>query len=639
VDLYLDLETYSATPIRAGTYRYAADCEPMLIGYAINDFAAKVWDRVNDPEMPLDLYDAIVNAERVIAHNAQFDRTALRLGDMKLEIPLLKWRCTMAQALAHSLPGGLELLCEILGVEGKMTEGKELVRLFCQPRPKNSALRRATRATHPEEWRKFVEYCARDTEACRTIHKKMPQWNYEKNARELSLCHLDWAINDRGVFVDQEFSQAALETTERVQKTLAAEMTESTQGEVDAATQRDKLLQHILKAHGVSLPDMKAATLERRLDDPDLPEPVRELIINRLEASLTSPKKHKKLLAAVSEDGRLRGLLQWCGAARTGRWSGRLFQPQNLARIPKYLQGDEYENAIEAIKGGAAELLYSNPLEVISGTVRGALVAAPGKKLVAGDLKAIEGCITPWYAGEEWRLEALRNKEDLYVQGYARSFGISPADVTPEQRQVGKVQELAFNFGGAVGAFAKMAGGLDLPEEQVVAIVKAWRKANPNIVKMWYHTERTVKDAINNPGVEYSICGGRAQVRRDKNWLRIRLPSGRYLCYPNVRIVDNEICYNGINQYTRKWDTLRTYGGKLIENIVQATARDVMAHNMPVIDYVMPIVLTVHDEVICEADEGTVIPSDLEQMMTALPPWADGLPLGAEAWEGPRYRK
>jgi DNA polymerase len=689
-----DLETYSDVPIRDGVYRYAEGAEILLFTFAIDDEPVRVLDFTTTPALG-PVKNAMEDASEVVFHNSMFDRSVLRAKAPALCPPIEKWRDTYVQALAHSLPGGLEKLCAILNVDldkRKLEIGKQLVRLFCMPRPKNSKIRRATRATHPSEWKQFVDYAVHDVEAMRAIHKKLPTWNYA--GAELALWHLDQRINDRGFAVDVALADAAIRIAEREKQRLAARTHLLTGGEVESATQRDKLLAYVLAEHGVQLPDMTADTLERRVNDEDLPEPLRELLKVRLQASSASVAKYKAITRSVCADGRIRGSLQFCGAMRTGRWAGRLVQPQNFMRTPKYL-ASQVEMAAEAIAHDGADLLYEKPMEVLSAGVPWAIVAPPGKKLVISDLSNIEGRGLAWLANEEWKLQAFEeydldpaNKaKDLYVLGYARSFRTPIAEVVADyeaggkMRQIGKVQELALGYQGAVGAFVSMAGvyRIDLNElaaaadtlpknfydggvlawerakaeertfdlERPVYIVchaftQMWRRANPKIVEFWYGLEHAVRGAINSPENVFGI-GPRLEISRLANWLRIKLPSGRFLCYPSpkVDIETGKISYMGVNQYSRRWSRIPTYGGKLAENITQAVARDVMADRMPAIEKLgYWIVLTVHDEVVTEVpDEEMFSDAELSDVLATNPSWADGLPLSANGYETPRYRK
>lgn len=680
--LWLDYETYSDEPIRNGTHAYAESVEIILVAWAINNGKVNVWDRTNSEVIPELLYQALTNSSvEIWAHNSHFDRTVLRHAMPELAPPVERWRDTMVQALSHSLPGALGALCEVLGVpqdKAKDKEGKALIQLFCKPRPKNSKLRRATSKTHPVEWQRFVAYAGLDIEAMREIFRRLPKWNYQ--GAELALWHRDQRINDRGVCMDVQLARAAIEAVEQEQKRLAKRTQVMTDGEVQAATQRDAMLRHIVESYGVDLPDMQRSTLERRIADPDLPSAVKELLAIRLQASTTSTSKYKSLMKGISSDGRLRGTLQFCGASRTGRWAGRLFQPQNLPRPS--LEQEQIDEGIEALKAGCADLLYDNIMELTSSALRGCIMAPEGKKLVVSDLSNIEGRKLAWLAGEQWKLDAFREYDegtgpDLYKLAYARAFNISPDNVDKYQRQIGKVMELG--FGGGVAAFLTFAlvYGLDLDEladaalpniprdvireakswydesvkrkstfglsERVFiacdSLKRLWCRAHPMTCDFWYQLERTVRSAIAAPGK--TLYCEKLKVRRDGAWLRIQLPSGRALCYPSPAIENGNITYQGVNSYSRKWQRLKTYGGKLVENVTQAAARDVLAGNMPLIENAgYSIVLTVHDEVICEApDTDDFNDKALSALLSTNPEWAPDIPLNAGGFEAYHYRK
>lgn len=682
--LWLDKETYCEIPIKNGTHAYAEGVEIMIITWAIEDEPVQTIDLNAGDKLPARFLAALVNPDyEVWAQNSHFDRTMMRHAMPDLLPPVERWRDTMVQALAHGLPGALEALCEVLGVpqdKAKDKEGKALIQLFCKPRPKNSKLRRATSKTHPEEWRRFLAYAGLDIEAMREVHKRLPKWNYK--GAELALWHRDQQINDRGVCMDVQLAKAAIEAVDQEQKRLAKRTQVMTDGDVQAATQRDALIKHIVESYGVELPDMQRSTLERRIADPDLPSAVKELLAIRLQASTTSTSKYKSLMKGVSRDGRLRGTLQFCGASRTGRWAGRLFQPQNLPRPS--LEQDQIDEGIEALKAGCADLLFDNIMELTSSALRGCIMAPEGKKLVVSDLSNIEGRKLAWLAGEEWKLQAFREYDegigpDLYKLAYARAFNISHEDVDKYQRQIGKVMELGLGFGGGVAAFLTFAlvYGLDLDEladaalpniprdvmreakswydesvkrkstyglsERVFiacdSLKRLWRRAHPETCDFWYQLERTVRTAIATP--KKTLYCGYLKVRRDGAWLRIQLPSGRALCYPSPTIEKGNITYMGVNSYSRKWQRLKTYGGKLVENVTQAAARDVLAGNMPLIENAgYSIVLTVHDEVICEApDTDEFNDTALSALLSTNPEWAPDLPLNAGGFEAYHYRK
>lgn len=356
--LYCDIETFSPTPITCGTHRYAEDAEVMLWPYAIDDGPVEVWDVTSGEPMPSDLKAALDDpGVMTVWHNGGMFDTVVLLHAMDIDLPLERVHDTMVQALSHSLPGSLGDLCDILGVDtdkAKDKDGRQLIHLFCKPRPASfKGPRRADRETHPEQWAKFVEYARLDVDAMREVYRKLPVWNYR--GEELALWHLDQRINRRGFQVDMDLVHGAIRAVEREQKKLAKRTQRMTDGAVQAATQRDAMLAHLLAEYGVELPDMQKSTLERRINDPDLPEAMRELLAIRLQASTTSTSKYKTLAKAVSSDGRLRGTLQFNGASRTGRWAGRLFQPQNIARGT--VHGAALELGIEAIKANCEDLI------------------------------------------------------------------------------------------------------------------------------------------------------------------------------------------------------------------------------------------------------------------------------------------
>lgn len=786
--LFGDFETFSPTPISNGVHRYAEQVELLIGAWAVGDGPIVVRDMT--PGGQDWLLDDLVGADLIPApdaevravdealaddqvelwfHNSSFDRTVWRHAAPTTCPGSHRWRDTMVQAMAHSLPGKLESLCAALKLpadKAKDKAGKALIQLFCKPiefkfrkradgekladykaakaRAAESWPGRATRESHPTEWRQFLIYAGRDIEAMRAAHKIMPMWNYR--GAELALWQLDQRINDRGVAIDLELAECAVNATDGAQGGLQDEVFALTAGEVDNATRRDLMLLHILTSFGVDLPDMKKDTLERRIADPDLPDALKELLRVRLSACTTSTSKYRTLIKCASSDSRLRGLLQFNGASRTGRWAGRMFQPQNLPSRG-LLPQSQIQLGIEALKGGYADVVFPDIMKLISSAIRGCIVAPAGEKLVVADLSNIEGRVVAWLAGEVWKLRAfaefdtmmldsgawisgpeyyalceagappeleldakgepVRRGHDLYKLAYSKSFGISPADVSKDQRQVGKVQELALAYQGGVAAFLAMAAtyGLDLEAMAVQAqssipgnvwgqanillawhrkmgrdpaealglserawlvcesFVLGWRDGHANVKAYWQDLDDAVREAITHPGV--TVPCGRVKVRRDGAWLRIVLPSGRALCYPGPALVPEKkrkadaadvdlddieapaptgrtvISYMGMNQYSRKWERITTYGGKICENITQAVARDVMAANMPAIEEAgYEIVLTVHDEVITEAPDNPDWNAEhLAAIMARVPDWAGGLPLAAAGFEAARYKK
>lgn len=651
--LYLDLETFSTVKIRHGAYRYAEDAEVMLVAWAWDDEPVQVFDCADVwPEFAPGLQKAIDKADRVVIHNSNFDRTVLR--EQGIDIPVDKIVDTMVLALQHSLPGSLGQLCDVLGVpldKAKDKAGKKLIHLFTKPCPKNWKLRRATRETHPDEWTAFIEYARLDVDAMRDIHGRLPHWNdtdYERN-----LWRIDQRINDRGINVDLDFARSALRAFDRASGTLATRAADLTGGNVTSATQRQRLLDHLKDALNFETEDLTRATLGNLLSK-DLDLQVRELLEIRQQAAATSPAKYKVLIDAASRDGRLRGLIQFCGAARTGRDAGRLFQPQNLPRSPDWFDGEVQEITVAAFKADCEDLIWENVSERCAFAVRGALTAEPGKKLVIADLSNIEGRVLAWLAGEQWKIEAFKAYDrgeghDLYKVTAGRILGKEPADITKSERQLqGKVPELAGGYQGGVGAYRKMGGAVfdAMSEEAINEIVMGWRKAHPRTKSLWYDMEAAARSAINNLGESFGVRDLITfDVKPDTQgiaWLRMRLPSGRYLCYPRPEVSDSgSLSYEGINQYTRKWERLDTYGGKLTENAVQAIARDVFMSGMlraEIEGY--EVCIRVHDELVCETPDDAAYTSEgLAALMSTNPSWSAGLPLAAAGFETKRYRK
>lgn len=723
-DLFIDTEAFCEVPIERGHHRYAEEAEITLVPYAWDDQEPLCIDcTLEENANWRDVVQDLINrATRIYLHNAAFDITVLRRQGVI--VPIWKVVDTMVQAMAHSLPGSLDKLSEIfkLGDQGKVKDGKRLINLFCKPRPKNQKIRRATRETHPEDWAKFIEYAIYDVVAMRTLVKRnvLPKWNiFKENSNrdiERTLWELDQTINNRGFAVDTELATAALRAAGKATQRLAGEVQVLTNGAIQSTTQRGRTLEY-LQAMGVDVYDLKGGTVDTLLraddEDPGILDPeARAILENRSQAAATSPAKYRALLGAVStDDDRLRGALQFCGALRTARWGGRIFQPQNLPR-PK-LKQHRIDTGITAMKQGVEDILYDDVMALCTSAIRGCIVAPKGKKLVIADLANIEGRMLAWLAGEEWKLQAFRDYDtfildefgqkipdgkgdfkrkgpDLYIVGAAGILGKPISAVTKDDRQVmGKVPELACGYQGSVGAFTTMGAlyGVKLPEEEVLEIVRAWRAKNARIRQLWYDVERAAVKAVRDPGTVYTA--GKLKFLQTGSWLRMLLPSGRYLCYPHakvgedcshcgghgkvwsqeqwdalgdeafVRTPDGEkiedcpecdgtgqterdkLSYMGVDQYTRKWKRLRTYGGKLVENATQAASRDVLAHGMLEAEQAgYSVVLSVHDELLCEVpDEARYTADELGQIMATNPEWAEGLPLAAAGFETHRYKK
>jgi DNA polymerase bacteriophage-type len=570
--LLLDTETFCDRPIRDGLFAYAEVSETIIIAKAWDDEDVEVYSTEDVPDWAAQLQAEIDFADEVVIHNSPFERHTL--AKYGITIPVEKITDTAVLALQHGFPAKLETLCSIFELpvdKAKDKAGKALIQLFSKPRPKNMKLRRATRDTHPEKWAEFLSYAGSDVVSMRELHRLLPRWNASPG--EQKLWRLDQTINDRGVQIDLQLAEAAVRAAARATRSLADALNDLTDGAVASATQGKRLLEYLSDEHGFDPGDLTKGNVKAWLASAIATDEVKAILANRLEAAATSPAKYKVLMKGCSADGRLRGTLQFCGAARTGRWGGRLFQPQNLPRPT--MTAEEIEDAIAAMIADLVELLFDDIMSVCASCVRGAIIAAPGKKLCIADLSNIEGRMLAWLANEDWKLKAFKEFDagvghDLYKITAGRILKKDPGDVTKKERQdYGKVPELACGFQGAVGAFAIMGAnlGVNLPEDQVVEIVAAWRKAHRQTVKFWYDLERAARGAVLNPGKTFAVRHLKLRVDEHEGfaYLRMRLPSGRYLCYfqPEVDPNTGKLSYMGIDQYTRQWKRLATYGGKL----------------------------------------------------------------------------
>ncbi len=680
--LWLDLETRSSIPIKRGVAAYAQDAKIIMAQWSIDGGPITVEEQGGAPIGPsVELQTAMLMCDEAWAHGAEFEQQLIAQCWPEHVIDANKWRCTMALCRMHGLPGGLDKLSEIfkLGLEGKDAEGKALIQLFCVP---NKDGKYNNAKTHPKEWKAFCVYGAQDITSMRAVYRKCPKWN--ATDRMWAVWHLDQKMNARGVAVDLLLCEGAVKYTERAKRKLKDKVTEMTMGEVETANQRKRMLAYMAD-WGVTLPDLTADTVERRLKDENLPEHIKELLRVRQQASKASTAKYKR---AINQHvaGRLRNLLVFCGAQRTGRFAGRTLQPQNLPR-PKHEQWD-IDLAIEAFRDGTIEeYTRGDVLGLASSALRGIIVAEAGRRLVVADLANIEGRDMAWIAGEEWKLDAFAAYDagtgpDLYKLSYARAFGIDPGEIGDKdwRRQIGKVMELALQYYGGVGAFCSMAEtyGLSLEdlaekgwpvipaatkaqarllwakavkrrrtyglEENVwltcQALVLLWREAHPAIVNFWAGLDAAVEKAVKNPGKKYKV--GRVEIDRVLNWMRIKLPSGRYLNYPAPKTGDWEkLSFVGVDAYTKQWGRIKTYSGKLAENIVQGSSADVLMDGLLAADAAgYEPVLSVHDEIICEPpDEDGYSDEGLSELMANSSPWSSGMPLSAKGFTAYRYAK
>ena len=678
--LWLDLETRSPIPIKRGVALYSTRVEIIMAQWAIDDDDVRVEDLTGGVAPSSHLLQRVRAADEIWAHGAEFEQHALATVNWWPKISPTKWRCTMALARMHGLPGGLDKLSTIfkLGAEGKDDAGKALIQLFCIPRKDGGY---NDRHSHPSQWEEFLYYGGQDIVSMRAVYRKCPKWN--ATPRMWAVWHLDQQMNMRGVKMDLQLCGGAVKATTRAKRKLADRTEDMTLGVVESTTQVARLKAYC-EEFGIDLPDLTADTVERRLEDESLPEHIKELLRIRQQASKASTAKYQRALNQHVH-GRLRNLLVFCGASRTGRWAGRTLQPQNLPR-PKHASWD-IDLAIEAFRNETIDAYTRDDvLGLASSCLRGMIISEDGRSLVVADLANIEGRFMAWIAGEQWKLEAFaaydrKEGPDLYKVAYARSFNMDPSELDDEdpRRQIGKVQELALQYYGGVGAFCSMADtyGLrlddladaawpvipakyreqarkgytravkrrrtfGLPERVWLvceALVLMWRDAHPAIVRFWFDLERAVRLVVHSEGRTVEV--GRVTLDRRGNWLRIRLPSGRYLSYPAPRATEDGTSFVGVNPYTKQWGRISTYSGKLTENIVQGGSADILMDGMLAAEaHGYNPVLSVHDEIITEPDDLLELDDKgLSRLMVESSPWAAGLPLAAKGFTAKRYAK
>jgi DNA polymerase bacteriophage-type len=685
--LWLDLETYSETPITYGTYRYAEASEILLLAFAFDNDAPTVVDITSGEPWPDDLIDYIEDTDgEVYAHNSNFDRTVLRLNGFKIDIE--RWRDTRIQAYANALPGSLGDLCQVLGLptdQAKNKDGKRLIQLFCKPLGKNRKLRRATRETHPEEWQRFKDYAAQDIVSMRECHKRMSTTVYP-DSKELAFWHLDQHVNDKGFAVDQELIEAVLAADKKEKARLKNQTAEHTDNQLESTSQRDAMIDYLAEVCGLVTEDLTKDTVKHLLESDEVEEDAKELLRIRLQVCSTSTAKYSAVRRMTNTDGICRGSIQHMGAKKTGRSSGKGLQPQNLPSRG-LLSEAEIDFGIDALKGGFAHEVYPNLTKLLVSTVRGVVVARPGCKLVIADYSNIEGRVTAWAAGEAWKLDAFRAFDagtgpDLYNLAYSRAFKVPLDSVTKDQRQIGKVLELFLGYQGGVKAFLTGAAtyGFDidaladkiydtLPADLVKeamdfhdwmtkkkggttyglsrksfvtcdVLKRAWRNANPSIVKLWSSLEGAAIGATNTPGETFR-AGRLIAFKHNGSNLAMRLPSGRLLMYPGARLDEGKIVFLGDNIHTHKWGKCSTYGGKLCENLAQAISRDLLFDAMlRAWKAGYETVLHVHDELVTEVKDTKELTVDaLCEIMVTDCKWTKGLPLAAAGFETRRYRK
>lgn len=641
--LSIDIETFSDIDlIKCGVYKYADSpaFEILLFAYSIDDGEINIIDLVNGEELPEEIAEAI-KSDTVIktAFNAQFERVCLS-KHLGILLDPSSWYCTAVQAAELSLPSSLADVGAALGLERqKMTEGKELIKYFCvscKPTKSNGGRTRNMPWDAPEKWALFKEYCKRDVDVERQIAKKLEMYPISESEHRLYV--LDQRINDRGVLVDLSLAQQAIKINS-IQTAVATEQAYTLTGLENPNSVAQ--LKAWLTENGVEIESLSKKAVAALADETD--GDIQEMLHLRLLMSKTSVKKYEAVMRSVCKDNRVRGMMRFCGASRTGRWSGNILQPQNLPQnhLP------DLTLARDIVKDGDFEMLdmtFGNVPNVLSELIRTVLIPKSKYRFIVADFSAIEARVLSWLAGEQWRLDTFRNGGDIYCASASQMFRV-PVEkhgVNGHLRQKGKISELACGYGGSVGALKNMgAVEMGVPEDELQGLINDWRNANPHIVKLWTEVGNTAMKAIKEKTI---VSLGKLVFMYERGILFIRLPSGRRLSYIKPRIGTNRfggdsITYMGVGA-SKKWERLETFGGKLVENIVQAIARDLLASAMiNVANAGYNIVFHVHDEIIAEVPDGQGSVDEMCKLMSINPDWADGIPLSADGYECEYYRK
>lgn len=645
--LHIDIETFSDADIKAGVYKYvdAPLFRLLLFAYAYDDGPVQVIDLAQGEDLPQQLVDDLIDPSVLkTAFNAQFERVAL---DRSLDAKTGPWECTMIHAWELGISGNLDTVGKRLGIEDdkqKLDVGKGLIQLFCKPRKptKSDSRTQVDPADEPDKWQTFKDYCARDIEAERAIGDKLAIFPMPETEKQLWA--LDQQINDRGVRIDTDLAQAAIKINDDREARAMSRFTEITGlSKLKSLTAikgwiKDRTGETVEALTKGAMPELR----DRFKDYPD----VLEVLDIREATGKTSVAKYTKMLETMCADGRSRGNIQFFGA-RTGRWAGRGIQLHNLPQ--NHLR--DLETAHDVVKTGDADflaLLYDDPGDILRQCIRTAIIPADGKRFVVADFSAIEARVISWLAGEDWRLEVFRTHGKIYEASASQMFGV-PVDQIHKGdplRQKGKVAELALGYQGGPPALRQMGAlKMGLQEDELPDLVRQWRQANPKIASFWADTEAACFQALRT-GKAVRI-NDYLTVFKDRGILFIQLPSGRKIAYAKARIAPRkkrpgakQIVFEDV--VGKNVTTVETYGGKLVENIVQATARDCLAHAMLALDAKgYDIIFHVHDEVIIEvdADKADQALADVCATMGADLDWAPGLPLRADGYTCDFYQK
>lgn len=642
--LFIDLETFSSEDLsKAGVFRYveATDFEILLMSYAFGEEPVRVWDFVQNGPPPW-LAEALTDPEIVkAAHNYQFERACLNKA-LGVYTPPEQWVDTMHLAAMNGLPMTLEAAGAALQLDQqKLDTGKALIRYFCKPcaATKINGGRTRNRPEHaPEKWAQFKEYCLRDTETERAIYSRL--WRTRVTETERRVECLDARINERGIQIDLKLASEAIAMDEAFKAVKAAEMRDLAGLENPNSVAQLKTWLGTRGLYPDSLDKKALADLLTKVTDPT----TRRVLQLRQLLGKSSTAKYAAMEAATCRDGRIRGTLQYYGAGRTGRWAGRLIQVQNLPQ--NHLERiDLVRDIVRRGDLEGLEMVYDNVPDVLSQLIRTAIVAKDGCTFLVADYHAIEAVCIAYLAGEKWRLDVFAGDGKIYEASYAQAFGVPKDSVkkgSPE-RQKGKIMELACGYGGGIGALKQFgADKLGLTDDALQDLIDSWRAASPRITALWRACEKAAKAALRSPGNVFKLANGCAYTR-DRDALRLILPSGRRLSYWGACLDDStgSIRFMGQNQTTRKWEKTETWGGRLVENIVQAFARDILAEAMLRLeDAGYPVVFSVHDECIVEAPEGSRW-EDVAEIMGQPVSWAPDLAryLRADGYSTRFYKK
>ena len=642
-----DIETYSDVDLgKCGVYKYVeGDFHILLFAYAFDDEDVKIVDMACGEELPHEVLDAIDDPNIIKwAWNAQFERTCIGRYLGRTLSPD-SWRCSMVHAASLSLPLSLKEAAKALKTgEQKDRAGENLIRYFsvpCRATKANGGRTRNLPEHDMEAWQKFKDYCLQDVRTERDIRKRLE--NLPLLEHEWDYYHMDQRINDRGVLIDRELVEQAITCDLMLSEAMTKKAYELTDLENPNSVSQ---LKGWLEERGIevsSLGKKDVANLITDLDKHSVDAEALDMLKLRLQMAKSSVKKYQAADRCTCADGRARGLFQFSGANRTQRWSGRNIQLQNLPQ--NHIA--TLDEARELVKIGAfdmVESIYGNTPDILSQLIRTMLIAKPGHEFIVADFSAIEARVLAWLAGEQWRMDAFKNGEDIYCASASQMFGVPVVKhgVNGELRQKGKVAELACGYGGAAGALISM-GALDmgLKEDELPDLISDWREANPHIVQFWWDIEKAAVSTIKD---HQDRSVGRINISFSANTLWIQLPSGRRLAYIQPKLQVNRfgrmsVTYMGLGQ-NNKWQRLETYSGKLVENITQATARDLLAEAMWRIERTgLYIVGHVHDEVILEVPVGKYTVDDVCRIMNQNPSWADGICLNSAGYKGFYYFK